>query len=190
MSETNQPYKILGRQLRRLREGLHQSLAEVSGAIELEPEMLAKMEQGLERPTEDILVLLLNHFNLPEEQAEKLWQLAGYEDDKTAKIDELSALKPLVMLVQPDTRVIYSDQVKVMVNDSGVVLNFLQDQTGQGQRSVVARVGMSRLQANNVVKILQETLQLTQRPPLALPQPPKPSTKQDNIWLKRKPQQP
>jgi hypothetical protein len=56
-SGANTPFKMLGSHLKYLREQLQESLMEVSGAVEIETETLYRIEQGVERPTEDILLL-------------------------------------------------------------------------------------------------------------------------------------
>ena len=55
-------------------------MAEVSGAVEIDEQSLQRIEQGKERPTEDILMLLINHFGMQDDDAANLWQLAGYDD--------------------------------------------------------------------------------------------------------------
>jgi transcriptional regulator with XRE-family HTH domain len=150
------PYKSLGFRLRRLRESLHQSLAEVSGAVEIDTDILALIERGEQRPSEDVLMLLISHLDPKEDEAVQLWELAGY--DKTqldGDADETA--KPIVMLLQQDTRILYSDIVNVVVNQQGVVMNFLQTQ-GKGKPSPITRVGMSRDQAVCVFEALGQSL--------------------------------
>src|SRR3954469_20349750 len=81
MSEDAQkiPFKTLGEKLKIIRQKLHESVAEVSGAVEIEEQVLSRIEQGHERPSEDILLLLINHFGMQDDDAAKLWQLAGYD---------------------------------------------------------------------------------------------------------------
>ena len=63
-SKSNAPFKPLGSHLRYLREQIQESVAEVSGAVEIDMDALERFEQGVERPSEDILMLLINHFNI------------------------------------------------------------------------------------------------------------------------------
>lgn len=172
-----QPYKSLGHRLRRMRENRHQSVAEVSGAVEIEPETLHRIEQGEHCPSEDVLLLLISHFNTQEEEAVSLWELAGYSQDRmtnhgtsSMSADDSNAIKPIVMVMQSDTRIMYTDMVNVTINDYGVVMNFLQNQ-GPGQPSVVSRMGMSREHAKSVLHVLQQTLAHTEPTPKALPAP-------------------
>jgi hypothetical protein len=60
--QQERPYKVLGEKLKSLRQKMHESVAEVSGAVEIDEQALLKIEQGQERPSEDILMLLINHF--------------------------------------------------------------------------------------------------------------------------------
>src|ERR1700748_2828432 len=81
MNEINRrvPYETLGSQLRHLRERNRESMAEVSGAVEIDETELSKIEAGAERPSEDILLLLISHFAVEDDKAAELWQLAGYD---------------------------------------------------------------------------------------------------------------
>jgi len=150
------PYKSLGFRLKRLREKMHESLAEVSGAVEIETDNLARIEQGEYRPSEDVLLLLISHFDPQEDEAVQLWELAGYDESRLPGNDDTAA-KPIVMLLQPDTRIMYSDVVNVVTNQEGVVMNFLQAQ-GKGQPNTIARVGMSYQQALRVFEALGRSL--------------------------------
>ena len=164
MSESihdKQPYKKLGLRLRNWRQQRNQSLAEVSGAIEVDPELLVKIEMGASRPAEDVLMLLISHLDLQEEEASQLWELAGYDQDQPV-VEEQA--KPIVMLLQQDSRVMYSDMVNVVTSPQGVVVNFLQAQ-GKGQATPVSRIGMSHQQALQVIEALQQSLQPVQRVP-------------------------
>lgn len=165
------PFKALGQRLRALRQRLQESVPEVSGAVEIDAELLERIESGMERPSEDILQLLINHFDIHDE-AESLWRLAGYEmpHDHTHDIEDIAqqSRAGTVMIMAMDPRVVYSDQVHINANRAGIVLNFTQKTTPNPL--VAARVGMSREQAAEVARIIQEALHRTeprrlQRPP-------------------------
>ena len=151
----NPPFKPLGSHLRYLREQTQESVAEVSGAVEIDMEKLERIEQGVERPSEDILMLLINHFNMQDNEAVQLWELAGYEDVKGERFHLPSEMlgKPMMVLLAMDMRTIYSDGIQVSINNSGVTLNFTQ---GNGQP--VSRVGMSHEQAAAVLQTLQTAI--------------------------------
>jgi transcriptional regulator with XRE-family HTH domain len=53
--DTSAPYGLLGKKLRQLRESHRESVAEVSGAVEIEENFLTNIEAGKDRPSEDIL---------------------------------------------------------------------------------------------------------------------------------------
>lgn len=171
----NIPFLQLGKKLKSLRESLQETLAEVSGAVEIDTELLEHIERGKERPSEDILLLLMNHFNVKETDANKLLELAGYPKPGSAEpkvdIDELQ--KHIMMLVPMDTRIVYTDTVQVSVNNYGVILNFLQGASQQTNPSAVARVGMSKEHAQSIITLLQEALEQAdrQKTPRALPAP-------------------
>lgn len=154
-STSNLPFRPLGNHLRYLREQIEESVAEVSGAVEIEIEKLERIEQGVERPSEDILMLLINHFNMQDNEAVQLWELAGYEDAKGERFQLPSDMlgKPMMVLLAMDMRIMYSDGIQVSAIKQGVTLNFTQ---GKGQP--VSRVGMSREQAEVVLSTLQTAL--------------------------------
>jgi transcriptional regulator with XRE-family HTH domain len=169
------PYKPLGTRLRRLREQLRETLAEVSGAVEIDIEALSSMERGTERPSEDILLLLISHFSAKEDEAEQLWHLAGYKREKLNEAaefegfetDEADPSRPIVMVMPMDARISYTDMAHVMVNDFGVVVNFMQTSGPNNKPFIVSRVGMSREHAESVVDMIQKAL--AQSAPKILP---------------------
>lgn len=154
MSDGNRPYRILGWHLKLAREQLSESVAEVSGAVEIDTEDLERIEQGKKRPSEDVLALLINHFNLADMEANSLWELAGYLS-KGITSDDFSKL---------DLRIMYTDLVHMTVNDSGVVINFLQDGAINNQPLAVSRVGMSKDQARHMLSLLQGALEKSNQP--------------------------
>ncbi len=163
MSEPNIPYITLGNHLKYVREQSKQSLTEVSGAVEIDEQQLARIEAGLERPPEDILLLLISHFGVHDREASQLWELAEYDSDMPEDIrrnaDASSSLggKPTVMLLAMDMRTMYSDGLDILVNPAGVTLHFTQATT-QSHAAPVARVGMSHAQAEQVIRTLQQAL--------------------------------
>ena len=159
MSESNAPFVSLGSHLKFVREQSNQSIAEVSGAVEIDENYLEKIEAGLVRPDEDILLLLISHFGVKDREAVQLWELAQYDSEMPDDIrgDDAHASKPVVMLLAMDMRTIYSDGVDVIVNPAGVTLNFTQTQSAS-QKNSVSRVGMSHAQAQAVINALQKAL--------------------------------
>jgi len=158
MNDTNNrlPYEPLGSQLRNLREHNRESVAEVSGAVEIDEKQLSLIESGNERPTEDILLLLISHFAVEDDKAAELWELAGYDgrdDDR-----EQTNARQQTLMVMIDPRVMYSDTFEVAANPRGVVLTFSQAASQPGQPLSIARIGMSREQAKMVMGILHQAL--------------------------------
>jgi transcriptional regulator with XRE-family HTH domain len=155
----NKPYQYLGRELAKIRGRMQESLAEVSGAVEIDQDTLAAYEEGAQRPSEDILDLLISHFSIKEEESTKLWKLAGYEDQKNeAENEDLPVAAQPIMLLPFDARIIYTDTMNVVVDKHGVVINFLQGGGQNGQQLPAARVGMSLEYAKKVADTLQETI--------------------------------
>lgn len=155
------PFANLGTKLKTIRQKLHESVAEVSGAVEIDEQALQRIEQGHERPSEDILLLLINHFGMKDEEAAGLWQLAGYDqphDHNHVNQGGENQNRTMVMIMAVDPRIIYSDGVQVVANSSGVVLNFAQGVGTPGQLTT-ARIGMSRDQAYGLLRTLEKTLE-------------------------------
>lgn len=156
------PFRTLGTRLKMIREKLSESLAEVSGAVEIDLEHLERIEAGMERPAEDVLMLLLSHFNMKDKEAVRLWEMAGYRGEVPDQITidtntDDTEIKPVVMLLAMDARTVYTDGLDISCNQSGVTLAF--NQSGKGsQKTSVAKLGMSYEQAGYVLQSLQQAL--------------------------------
>lgn len=159
MKETNRsetPFGPLGRRLKRLRVSRKESLAEVSGAVEIDIDQLSNIELGLKRPNEEILLLLISHFGIKDEEADKLWKLAGYEQEGIAAVQ--NETQKLIAINPEDLKIVYTDLVHVAANEYGVIMNFMQGNSANNQPLAIARVGMSREHAQSVLEVLQKTL--------------------------------
>lgn len=167
-----QPFKKLGDRLKTIRQKLHESVAEVSGAVEIDEPTLKRIEQGDERPSEDILMLLISHFGMQDDEAAGLWQLAGYEQPRNDDHDHHVSDKSTILVMAVDPRVIYSDGVQVTANNNGVVMSFSQS-NGSPNPLTTARIGMSREHAEAVIRTLQEALRRTSPRQLSDGTPPK-----------------
>jgi hypothetical protein len=156
------PFRRLGKSLKDLRHRVNESLAEASGAVEIDVRELASFELGKARPNEDVLLLLISHFGAKDEEAVKLWELAGYGMDKIPASHMANSDSKIVADSAEASRVLYTDMVDIMVNNYGVVMNFMQ---GGPKNSAlpVARIGMSREHAKSVLKILEVTLDQTEK---------------------------
>jgi hypothetical protein len=165
-----------------MRQRFQESLGETSGAVEIEVEQLDRFERGSELPTEDILMLLISHFNLQDDEAVELWELAGYDgefgfgnaqqsDSNDQRSNQSNAAGIIedaqrhgvpVMVLALDNRILYSNGVDLTADDAGMVLNFMQtSETNQGtnqQRYPVSRIGMSFEQAEQLAIIIQKAL--------------------------------
>lgn len=165
------PYKILGVKLKRLREKNQESINEASDAVEVDVALLTQIESGERRPSEDILLLLISHYDIHEDEALQLWEMAGFDrrdvSVSSGSNDEASADKQAIMLSPHDARIVYTDIVHVMVNNYGVVMNFMQGAGPNNQPLAVSRIGMSKEHARSVLEVLRKTLE--QSEPSQLP---------------------
>lgn len=168
MPGIERPYVTLGTHLKTVREQAKRSLAEVSGAVEIDETQLRLIEAGLQRPEEDVMLLLISYFNMADQEAMHLWELAKYDSDLadhlelTAAGDDnpasLNGKSATIMLVSMDVRTMYSDGVEVSWNDAGVTLSFTQSSANKGQGVSVARVGMSHKQLENVLECIEKAM--------------------------------
>lgn len=159
----HQRYESLGKHLRYLREQQAESVAEVSGAVEIDVNVLERIESGQERPAEEILMLLISHFKMQDQEAVQLWELAGYDNSgERTKQEEflqeaLQGQRPVIVLIGHDNRVMYTDAVQANADKAGVTLEFAK--TGaKNQAQSIARLGMSKAQAREVVKQIELAL--------------------------------
>jgi transcriptional regulator with XRE-family HTH domain len=156
------PFKTLGNRLKYLRERSRESLAEVSGAVEIDEDSLDRIEQGIERPSEEILMLLMSHFNMQDNEAVQVWELAGYDRRNGPELainpeELMNGNKPVIMLLAVDVRTQYTDGVDITADPAGITMAFTQ-QTGPGVTQPVAKVGMSLEQAEAVAGALQHAI--------------------------------
>lgn len=160
--KTGKPFKDLGEKIKAERQQKKRSINEVSGAIEISEDRLKKIEQGELRPAEDTLATLLSYLEVNDSEADQYWELAGYVDNdgipSAGQASMFEMNQPIAMMMPVDLRVVYTDMVHVMVNDFGVVMNFMQS-TGNGQQPLaISRIGMSKEHAKSVVSILSKSL--------------------------------
>lgn len=138
-------------------------MAEVSGAVEIEVAQLSEIEQGKSRPSEDILLLLISYFAMKDDEATRLWELAGFDQDDTPSThmvnDDQGNAKSAVMVMPGEARIVYTDMVHIMVNNYGVVMNFMQGAGPGNQPLAVSRIGMSKEHAQSVLEVLKNTLE-------------------------------
>lgn len=138
-----------------------ETLAEVSGAVEIDVTNLADMEKGVRRPSEDILMLLISYFAVGEDDAVKLWELAGYDApaaDMDAEHEHTSTIVQPVIVVPLDARIVYTDNLQIEETKYGLTITFLQGGGVQGKTMPVSRVGMSREHAEQLSQTLKDAL--------------------------------
>jgi transcriptional regulator with XRE-family HTH domain len=169
MAADKKPYQTLGQHLKTVREQARRSLEEVSGAVEIEQTQLVSIENGVKRPDEEVMLLLISYFNMADQEALHLWELAKYNSELNEHLEiavdssdeqivqNFMNNKPMVMLLSSmDVRTMYSDGVEVSWNQSGLTLNFTQ--TTKNQNMTISKVGMSHKQAETLLECLQRAL--------------------------------
>ncbi len=159
-------YKSFGARLKTMRESAKESIADLSGAVEVDTSVLNNIENGKEQPGEDLVLLIISHFALKEDEALKLWELAGYDQEKTGLTsvgNEDGKTIQSAFITADDARIIYTDMVHVSANKYGVIINFLQGLGAQNQPMAVSRVGMSHEHAKSMLEVLQETINVAKK---------------------------
>lgn len=169
MNGSSKPQKKIGGYLKQKRERLNESVAEVSYAVEIDIELLNRIENGQELPSEDILILLLSHFNVEEKVARKILELAGYDlGAVSTSASPEDQLKQQVFMLMPGNQVMYTDQVNIQPSKNGVILNIMQP--GMGESAIpISRVGLTREQAEELINDLRDNLANKSTAPKLLP---------------------
>ena len=160
------PYQNLGREIKKIRTSQKRTVLDVSSAVEINPTSLTQIESGQLKPSQETISLLINHFNLPTDEAKHIWQLAGYEppapieEDEESLEDYIEGLAGLqskqIMLAVNDQRVFYTDIVNVRANNYGVVISFLQG--GSTQPTLINRFGMGLEHARDLVQAINQAI--------------------------------
>lgn len=152
--------KSFGDYLKKLRINRRESLADVSGAVEIDVMVLDHIESGNIKPTEDVLMLLISYYCLREDEALRLWKLGGYEDNQKFLSDyALSSLGQSNN--NTESPILYTDSTQVIANQYGVVIEFLQGLGPDGKPKSVSRFGMSREHAKTIIEVLKKSLELS-----------------------------
>ncbi|MDQ3064687.1 MAG: helix-turn-helix domain-containing protein [bacterium] len=157
MHKGRKPFSQFGNRLQELRRDNQESVFEVAAAVEIDTDTYTRMEQGLDRPSEDILLLLINHFDIKDDEADELWDAAGYNQSvPQSTLPDMTQI-PTMVVIPSDNRIIYTDTANVSINNFGVVMNFMQ--TGaQNHQVSVSRVGMSLEHAKSILEVLSKTI--------------------------------
>lgn len=163
----NKPYQEFGILLKNIRQKAKESVADVCGAVEADLSTLKDIEAGKTQPEEDLVLLLISHFALKDEEALKMWELAGYEQEKTGLtsivLDAKGNVNQKAYVASGDARILYTDMVHVSANKFGIVVNFLQVLGVNDQPMAVSRIGMSQDHAKSLIDVLQKTLEISKK---------------------------
>ena len=151
-----------GDYLKGIRNKRKETLADVSGAVEIDVMMLDRIESGSYQPSEDVLVLLISHYNLKEDEAVRLWQLAGFNHGKFG-YQVNSTNDEMISTSSTESPVLFTDGLQVSANKYGVIINFLQGLDSSGRPQTISRLGMSKEHARTIIEVIQKTLELSEQ---------------------------
>lgn len=142
--------KMIGQVLKNQRVKKHQTLAEVSGAAEIEIETLSKIEAGNLLPDEELLITLISYLKIPDDAAQDIFIIAGYFEEETDR------------LAQPGMPAIYADSTNVINSRDGVIIDFSQPSI-DGQMNTF-RFGLNQNVASELTKQLMQSLTKENKP--------------------------
>lgn len=173
-------YEQLGQTLQTLRKDQGTTLAQVANSVGIDNTHLSKLENGHERPSEEVFLKLIGHFSISRDQAVKLWHQAGYadaglvlnekgerssetmgkvEDNTPKQVDNIAgAVNMNVNINREKVPILFADAVYVLSNETGLVLDFAQGIGPTPQQHVVCSVGMSKEQAKRVIQAMKDNL--------------------------------
>ena len=155
MQGSELPQQRIGGYLKQRRESLNESLAEVSGAVEINE--LSEIESGSILPTEDILILLLSHLDVEEPTARKVLKLAGYDALQPDEVSGDEQLKQQMFVLMPGFQIQFADKAQVQKANDSVILNFYQPSITNTDMPI-ARVGLTKKQVRALISQLQAEL--------------------------------
>jgi len=147
---TGNNVRDVGEFLKNQREIKNQTLAEVSGAVEIDVEQLRMIEEGRFLPEEETLVTLISFLKISDEDAKDIFEKAGYLSEDEETFDKVNT--------QPTAPVLYADSIKVIKSNDGVVIDFFQPSTDGGVTTF--RFGINDNLTKELTKQLMQTLSL------------------------------
>lgn len=173
-----------GLRLRGYRSSTGQSLQDVAVSIGIDRTYLSKLENGLSRPSVEVLTSLVRHFSLSGIEAMELAALVGrkvkiatpYPDNSQISIKSPAGKEVHGNMNEPinnqpvppkqgvqvevpnNVAVLYTDSAFVTSNQYGVVLDFAQTLGPTNKQVIVTRVGMSLEHAKALMKALSSRL--------------------------------
>lgn len=168
-------YKDSGEKIKFLRLSHNKNLTDLSEAIQVDKSYLSKIENGLIRPSSNIISKLGRYFSLSPLEINDLMQLAGY--GSTSKKEGI--LKDSISFEekeQPQTNkiklsfkmpenlpILYSDSIAVTGSVYGIVFDVAQRMGSTEHYTVVSRIGVSLSHAKALLKVLSKKIIDTER---------------------------
>lgn len=178
-------FLTLGKKIKKYRLLKNESLSRIAEAIGVDHSYLSKIENGLRKPSFQILQKLIQHFSLTGLEVMEMMYLSGYSSPvalshkhsadfshernlgNTQEREEVSKMqdtiktpitKDLQVNVPPGTPVLYTDSCFVTDSPFGIVMDYAQRLGPTNRQTVVARVGMSVEHAEALVKVLSQKI--------------------------------
>ncbi|MFZ5365791.1 MAG: helix-turn-helix domain-containing protein [Patescibacteria group bacterium] len=156
-------YKELGDRIREHRKKLNIGIKAAARQLDIDFSYLSKVENGLERPSKDLLNRLIFNYQLQEKQASELFHLAEYREGVITvdRENNENNSKEQTITIPAGTQTLYSDVVSVTASPHGIVLNFAQQLGPTNQFVVVSRIGMSKEHVRSLIRVLEGLMEKT-----------------------------
>lgn len=165
----------LGKQIRNLRKKTKKSLKDLASLSGVHPTYLSKIENGQKRPSQKLLLKLLDLYKVSPSEFLAIQLLAGYGKTYYGELKEQKEVnymtskqeeKPegqiqnnqMQIQVPNNLPVLYTDSAFVTASAFGLVLDFAQTLGPTNNQNVVARIGMSSDHAKALLKVLSQKL--------------------------------
>jgi transcriptional regulator with XRE-family HTH domain len=154
----------LGKTIRYKRSKSGLSSAQAALKLNMTPAYYSRLENGKEKPTEEMLKNIARLYELPSSDLKLLEVLAGYGTAASAeggntqmKADQINQ-QATIDFDPPKVPVLFSDSMLISVSENGVVFDFAQKKALSDNQSIVARIGVSSGHARKIHKLLGEQL--------------------------------
>lgn len=168
-------YPTFGNKLRGYREGRNLSIAETAKSLGIHRSYLSKLEHGHLQVPRELIEKIGALYGLKNKQLGDLFLLIGYgkrgeilhtndrkegEQMESAQIKGTQDVTDAVEVDVPNnTPIMYCDAVFVTSTKYGTVLDFGQRLGSTNKHRVIARIGMSHVHLEEIIKMLQENLE-------------------------------
>lgn len=131
---------------------------EAATLLGISSQYLSRVENGRQKPSKNTLEVIIQKYQLPLEDAERLRDQYGYSTAGSSHVriqavsDNPGVLMPKINLDPVAIPVSYSDALLITSDDFGIVINAGQKNPLTNDIQIVSRIGVS---LNHAIKVLE-----------------------------------